>query len=52
MGIARPIASVGRFVTDQVGDLGKFTVFSGHTFRWIFTDFTRWRLLRAQLYEV
>jgi len=50
--IARPIANVGRFAADQVGDLGRFAVFSASTFRWIFTDFTRWRLLRLQLYEV
>ncbi len=52
MGIARPIANVGRFAAEQVGDLGRFTVFSASAFRWIFTDFTRWRLLRPQLYEV
>jgi len=52
VGIARPIAGVGRYVADRVGDLGRFGVFSAHLFRWIVTDFTRWRLLRPQLYEV
>ena len=52
MGIARPIANVGRFMADQVGDLGRFAVFSASTFRWVFADFTRWWLLRPQLYEV
>ncbi|MCK4284528.1 MAG: ABC transporter permease [Candidatus Brocadiae bacterium] len=52
VGIARPIANVGRFVAEQVSDLGRFTVFSASTLRWILTDFTRWRLLRPQLYEV
>ena len=52
MGIAKPIADVGRYVADRLGDLGRFSVFSARTFRWVFTDFTRWRLLLPQLYEV
>jgi len=52
VGIAKPIADMGRYVADRVGDLGRFTIFSAHMFRWVFTDFTRWRLLQPQLYEV
>jgi phospholipid/cholesterol/gamma-HCH transport system permease protein len=52
MRLAAPIESVGRFVIDQVADLGAFALFSAQTFRWLVTDLTRWRLLRPQLYEV
>ena len=52
MSVLAPIAKVGRSVTEQVSDFGQFCVFSGQTVRWILTDFTRWRLLRPQLYEV
>jgi phospholipid/cholesterol/gamma-HCH transport system permease protein len=47
-----PIDRVGRGVADQVADLGAFTHFSGQTLGWVFRDFTRWRLLKPQLYEV
>jgi phospholipid/cholesterol/gamma-HCH transport system permease protein len=47
-----PIANVGRLVVGQIGDLGDFAVFTWQTMRWILTDFTRWRLLRPQLYEI
>jgi phospholipid/cholesterol/gamma-HCH transport system permease protein len=52
MRLLRPIASVGEFTIAQVADLGAFAVFSGQLVRWILTDFTRWSLLRPQLYEV
>jgi phospholipid/cholesterol/gamma-HCH transport system permease protein len=46
------IERLGQAVSDQVSDLGSFTVFSAQTIRWVLTDFTRWRLLRPQMYEV
>jgi phospholipid/cholesterol/gamma-HCH transport system permease protein len=47
-----PLEKVGREIADQVADLGSFADFVGQTLRWVVTDFTRWRLLRPQLYEV
>jgi phospholipid/cholesterol/gamma-HCH transport system permease protein len=47
-----PISKVGRTVADQVADLGAFTHFTWQTLAWVLTDFTRWRLLQPQLYEV
>ncbi|HUU09378.1 MAG TPA: ABC transporter permease [Phycisphaerae bacterium] len=52
MGLISPVANMGRFVAGQVGGLGEFTRFTARMLRWILTDFTRWRLLRPQLYEV
>jgi phospholipid/cholesterol/gamma-HCH transport system permease protein len=52
MAQASPIEKVGRNVADSVADLGSFAIFSAQTVRWVVTDFTRWRLLRPQLYEV
>jgi len=50
--IIRPITNVGNYVASQVADLGRFAIFSAQMFRWVVTDFTRWSLLRPQLYEV
>jgi phospholipid/cholesterol/gamma-HCH transport system permease protein len=50
--IATQLAALGDFATAQVVDLGNFAIFSVQMARWILTDFTRWRLLRPQLYEV
>jgi len=50
--IATRLAALGDFATAQVTDLGNFAIFSVQMARWILTDFTRWRLLRPQLYEV
>jgi phospholipid/cholesterol/gamma-HCH transport system permease protein len=47
-----PIEKIGLSVADSVADLGSFAVFAGQTARWVLTDFTRWRLLKPQLYEV
>ena len=47
-----PISKVGRNVSDQIADLGAFAHFTWQTLTWVLTDFTRWRLLRPQLYEV
>lgn len=52
MGLISPVANLGRFVAGQVGGLGEFAQFTARMVRWILTDFTRWRLLRPQLYEV
>ena len=52
MNLIKPISLLGGKVADHVGDLGNFTVFSIQMFRWLATDFTRWRLLRPQLFEV
>ncbi|MCX5670141.1 MAG: ABC transporter permease [Planctomycetota bacterium] len=52
MRIAKPLALLGDFAVAQVADLGNFALFSAQMVRWVFTDFTRWRLLRPQLYEV
>lgn len=52
MPVARAIAKMGGFVADQVADLGRFSLFTAHMVRWILTDFTRWSLLRPQLFEV
>jgi phospholipid/cholesterol/gamma-HCH transport system permease protein len=37
---------------DQVADLGAFYLFTAQTLSWVLRDFTRWRLLRPQLFEV
>ena len=50
--ITKPLALLGDFAVAQVADLGNFALFSAQMVRWVFTDFTRWRLLRPQLYEV
>ena len=50
--LTKPLAEAGQFVVDQVVDLGNFAVFSVQMARWVLTDFTRWRLLAPQLYEV
>jgi len=50
--ITRPLEVTGQFIADQVGDLGDFAVFTVQMFAWLVTDFTRWRLLRPQLFEV
>jgi len=50
--IAKPTVDVRRYVADRLGDFGRFATFSAQTFRWVFTDLTRWRLLQPQLYEV
>jgi phospholipid/cholesterol/gamma-HCH transport system permease protein len=50
--LTKPLAKAGQFVVDQVVDLGNFAVFSVQMARWVLTDFTRWRLLAPQLYEV
>jgi len=52
MQIAKPIERVGSFVADHVAALGSFTLFAARLAWWITKDFTRWRLLRPQLYEV
>ena len=52
MALTRPIENLGRGVADQLKGFGAFVEFSGHTLRWILTDFTRWRLLRPQLYAI
>jgi len=52
MPVARLIETFGRRVADMVDDLGAFAVFTAQTLRWVATDFTRWRLLRPQLFEV
>jgi phospholipid/cholesterol/gamma-HCH transport system permease protein len=46
------LEKTGQHVADQVADLGQFSLFVVQTLRWVLTDFTRWRLLRPQLYEV
>ncbi|MDP6379748.1 MAG: ABC transporter permease [Phycisphaerae bacterium] len=37
---------------DNLQGLGRISIFTAQTFRWIFTSFTPWRLLAPQLYEV
>ena len=50
--ILRAAAQVGSRVAECVSDLGGFATFTAQTFRWVFTDFTRWSLLKPQLFEV
>jgi len=52
MALVKTIGQIGRWVADRVVELGEFSLFTVQTLRWILTDFTRWRLLRPQLYEV
>ena len=52
MQLTKPFSELGQRIIDQVADLGNFAVFSVQMARWILTDFTRWRLLAPQLYEV
>jgi phospholipid/cholesterol/gamma-HCH transport system permease protein len=50
--VAGRLEAVGRSVADHVAGLGRFGVFCAQTFAWIARDFTRWRLLRPQLFEI
>ena len=46
------IEQIGRFVVDAVADLGRFAIFCGHVFRWLFTSVPQWRLLGPQFFHI
>ena len=52
MGTAHAMAGLGRWVADQVADLGRFGIFCTHVLRWLFTSVPRWRLLGPQFYHI
>lgn len=49
---ANPIALLGHHITQGLEGLGKISIFTWQTMRWIFTSVPRWRLLAPQLYEI